>query len=202
MGSAYYAKNREKNKDLVFDEATTKTCPKCKINKSYKEFIRNNNQKDALSNVCRECHYIYNTKWKKENKEAHNANHDRWMKTSSAKAWVNDWENKYRKTIEGRIRSWKAAAKQRGFAWEIDIYFLKSLPMTCHYSGVDLTMERKLPNTFSIDRIDSSKGYTKDNVVPCAYIVNIMKNHFEADEFIKYCKLIASNPVLDKSKAR
>ena len=49
------------------------------------------------------------------------------------------------------------------------------------------------PNTISIERIDSNKGYTKDNVVLVAGIVNSMKNDLSQDEFIKTINLICKN---------
>ena len=47
--------------------------------------------------------------------------------------------------------------------------------------------------TASIDRIDSKKGYTKDNVQLVHKDVNIMKNHFDQDYFLEMCKIITQN---------
>jgi hypothetical protein len=47
--------------------------------------------------------------------------------------------------------------------------------------------------TASLDRIDSSKGYIKGNVQWVHKIVNIMKNKFQQDTFIYFCKKIAEN---------
>lgn len=44
----------------------------------------------------------------------------------------------------------------------------------------------------SIDRIDSNKSYTKDNVVLTTTTINYMKGTILKDEFIKICKQIAS----------
>ena len=41
-----------------------------------------------------------------------------------------------------------------------------------------------------VDRIDSSKGYIKNNVVPCCTMCNRMKSDFNQNEFIKQIKLI------------
>ncbi len=43
----------------------------------------------------------------------------------------------------------------------------------------------------SIDRIDSSKEYTIDNVQLVHKDVNLMKNHFNQDYFINMCKMIS-----------
>lgn len=47
--------------------------------------------------------------------------------------------------------------------------------------------------TASLDRIDSSKGYVVGNVQWTHKDVNIMKNKFEQNYFIKICKLISKN---------
>lgn len=44
----------------------------------------------------------------------------------------------------------------------------------------------------SLDRIDSSKGYTVDNVQFVAYAVNIAKHALSSDEFIDFCKAVAN----------
>ena len=46
--------------------------------------------------------------------------------------------------------------------------------------------------TASLDRIDSSKGYTLDNIQWVHKDINIMKNKFDQDYFMQMCKLIAN----------
>lgn len=51
---------------------------------------------------------------------------------------------------------------------------------TCFYTGVPLQHANlTYPDGRTIDRIDSSKGYTKDNVVACSYYFNQTKAVFE-----------------------
>ncbi len=52
--------------------------------------------------------------------------------------------------------------------------------------------EQKTPGMASVDRIDSSKGYTKDNIQFVAYIANVAKHDFHEDELIKFCKAVAN----------
>jgi len=49
----------------------------------------------------------------------------------------------------------------------------------------------KQANTASVDRIDSTKGYTADNVQWLHKDVNIMKNDFPLERFIEICHLVA-----------
>lgn len=42
----------------------------------------------------------------------------------------------------------------------------------------------------SIDRIDSSKGYTKDNIWLICSAVNFMKSNLNLEEFKQYCQAV------------
>jgi hypothetical protein len=58
-------------------------------------------------------------------------------------------------------------------------------------------------HTASLDRIDSSKGYTADNVQWVHKSINIMKNGFSQDYFLTLCHEIAKsnkNPAADLTK--
>lgn len=48
-------------------------------------------------------------------------------------------------------------------------------------------------NTASLDRIDSSKGYTLDNIQWVHKEINWMKNTYSIERFIELCKLVANN---------
>jgi len=75
-----------------------------------------------------------------------------------------------------------------GEAWNL---FLKQ-KRKCALSGLDLTISSESgKNTASIDRINSAKGYTEDNVQWVHKHINIMKNIFEQDYFIDICKKVA-----------
>jgi hypothetical protein len=51
----------------------------------------------------------------------------------------------------------------------------------------------KHSTNISIDRIDSNKGYTKDNIqLVCAY-VNIMKSDKSIEELKYFCQCILNN---------
>ena len=44
--------------------------------------------------------------------------------------------------------------------------------------------------TPSIDRVDSSKGYTPDNIVLCCFWVNVMKTDYTVPEFLARARLL------------
>ena len=62
----------------------------------------------------------------------------------------------------------------------------------CYYTGVDLKIGDKLTNP-TIDRIDSSKGYVKGNVVVCTEIANVMKNDLSISEMKQQIELWYNN---------
>jgi hypothetical protein len=98
-----------------------------------------------------------------------------------------------------KFRGIKAKAKHRGIAFRVTIKFawdlfvqqgkrcaLTGLPITLHPSSVE-----EGANTASLDRIDSSKGYTKDNVQWVHTAINFMKHSLSEAEFVRLCCLVA-----------
>lgn len=67
-----------------------------------------------------------------------------------------------------------------GFDLDRDFIFQKLLVGTCEVTGIpfDLTGGERKPHTPSIDRIDPSRGYTKDNVQLVVWIYNAAKSTF------------------------
>lgn len=66
----------------------------------------------------------------------------------------------------------------------------------CPYSGINLklsTNSKRIKNPIekaSIDRIDSNKGYIKDNIQFISYTMNLMKNTMTHEETVEICKII------------
>ena len=82
-----------------------------------------------------------------------------------------------------------AKVKNRDFSIEIEdvLDCLFKQNNKCALSGVEFS----LVNKPSLDRIDSSLGYTKDNIQLLLKEVNIMKSNFTQDKFLELCSLIA-----------
>lgn len=62
----------------------------------------------------------------------------------------------------------------------------------CYWYGVKMETSLKpaFPLQYSLDRIDSSKGYTKDNVVLCSLMANLGKNKTDPDKWIEFSDLV------------
>lgn len=81
-----------------------------------------------------------------------------------------------------------AKEKQMEFNLEIEDIVI---PTLCPYLGVELITESnqsRNPNYFSIDRIDSTKGYVKGNIQIISLLSNTMKNNATINQLIDFCK--------------
>lgn len=91
----------------------------------------------------------------------------------------------------------KGAAKIRKIDFNLTIeqiwYLYEKQNGKCALSGIkiDFGKQAKLPNTASLDRIDSLKPYIIDNVQWLHKDVNKMKMNLDQDRFIHLCKLIS-----------
>lgn len=107
-----------------------------------------------------------------------------------------------RATKTGRMeqsRKLNLKLKDRKKVWDLSLEFIESMPEICTYSGVALDFELDSPNRFSPDRVDSSKGYTEDNVVPCSIRINRLKSDMSVDEFIARCEAVTRQKYKNKN---
>lgn len=58
---------------------------------------------------------------------------------------------------------------------------------------MSLTTVKLDPYKISLDRIDSSKSYTKNNVQLVCWAVNQMKNNYSTEQLITWCSFIVNN---------
>lgn len=95
--------------------------------------------------------------------------------------------------FNGKLRR----AKQRDYEFTItieqiwDIYIAQD--KVCALSGVPIDFK----GTASLDRIDNSRGYVRENIQIVHKDVNYMKYIYSQDYFIKMCNLVASKHNVD-----
>jgi hypothetical protein len=88
-------------------------------------------------------------------------------------------------------------AEQRGLVVDVTKELLWELYQKqnkkCFFTGIPIQLnarDSKEETTASVDRLDSSKGYTEDNIVWVHKDVNLMKNAFPIHRFLYLCELI------------
>lgn len=91
---------------------------------------------------------------------------------------------------------YKKGAKHRDIAWNLDYSTAKVLfSSSCHYCGslpltsYSISKYYMVPYN-GIDRVDSSKNYTIDNVVSCCRKCNVAKSDLTTGEFLSHIKQI------------
>ena len=89
------------------------------------------------------------------------------------------------------------SSKKRNLKFQITKEYMWSLFLKqnekCALTGVQLkfdSCQKNRDGNASLDRIDSTKGYTIDNIQWIHKIINIMKQDLTETEFINWCKLI------------
>ena len=108
--------------------------------------------------------------------------------------------------LVGQIRvsffnKYVTGALQRNKNWDIDIHDaskkLEQQNGLCALSGIKLDAGGsgcKLNEiTASLDRVDNSTGYTKDNIQWVHKDINMMRGPLSVDKFIELCKLVSAN---------
>jgi hypothetical protein len=86
------------------------------------------------------------------------------------------------------------------FLWDL---FLKQ-NKKCAISGIDIVLNTRwseqnkgkfteIIQTASLDRIDNSKGYTKNNVQWVHKDINFMRGGLAVNDFVFFCKKVAEN---------
>lgn len=86
-------------------------------------------------------------------------------------------------------RNLKASAKMRNIPFDLSPSDIDDIgiPITCPILNIPLVFNRHAvqDNSISFDRIDSTKGYTKDNLIVISYRANKLKSDATLDELRK-----------------
>lgn len=145
-----------------------KPCPSCKEEQSY---LRRNYAIESflLGKTCKKC----------SNRKTENCH----------RGYVGpvrvSWFNKF-----------KTQAELRKYSFDITVEFISDMYTAqkgkCALSGLPIGWEDVgTTHSASIDRIDSSIGYTQNNVQLVHKDINMMKQQFDNDYFIQLCMAVA-----------
>lgn len=160
----------------------TKICSTCMVEKSVFDFTKNNAAKDKLQYKCKACDLDYQTKRREENRLK--------MLDYSRK-----YQTKKRKEFDYRLQMLLNASRQRSKKKSrennLTIQDIKdAFPKDglCPIFGIKMAFGNVgfRENSPSIDRLDSKKGYTRDNI----QIISWKANRIKKDASIEELELI------------
>jgi hypothetical protein len=149
----------------------TKTCNTCKEEKLTAEFSINNAAKDGLQYNCRTCDNKRQVQRRQQNLDAH-------------LDYQRNYQRNRRKDFQYRLRMLINASKQRAKLNDrehnINVEDIKAIyPVDgcCPIFGIKLEFNGAgfRDSSPSIDRIDSTKGYTRDNIQVISWKANRIK---------------------------
>lgn len=118
----------------------------------------------------------------------------KWIGTDKAERQKILWaEAKITGIIFGRPISeviynrYKRSANKRKIDFNINYEtFIKYWKEPCYYCGSEI-------ETIGIDRMNSSKGYEVQNIVPCCTKCNLTKRKMSDNEYIEHCKKVTEH---------
>lgn len=161
----------------------TKFCKVCNIEKPYSEFHKMSGCIGGVRTVCKECRKIEKVEYhsrpkvKERIKQHYQDNKEVFRKRMNIHYW----------TLNGQYHNYKKRAKKGNLEFclteEDCAPFYKT---NCYYCNDNL-------KGLGIDRLNNSKGYIKDNIVPCCSTCNFMKHILNKDEFINHILKINKN---------
>jgi hypothetical protein len=164
--------------DLLKKCETTKQCNSCKEDKALFEFSKNKASLDGLQYRCRSCDKEYQHTRREANKEA-------------SLEYGRKYQNKRRQDFEYRLKMLLTASKQRAALKQRehtltleDIKELYPADGKCPVFGITLEFNTAgfRETSPSLDRIDSAKGYTRDNVQVISWKANRLKAYATVED--------------------
>lgn len=119
-------------------------------------------------------------------------------KCKSCSNHANNFKGKYQLIPYTWFSMKEKSGISRGYQWDLTIEFIwevyEKQGGVCALSGLPIGWaEKGLTATASIDRIDSSEGYLKQNVQLVHKDINFMKQQYDQEKFIALCKAVADH---------
>lgn len=127
-------------------------------------------------------------------KERNKLAQEKYRTTPKAKACRQRHRNTHKGRITTMYREAKRRSEERGLEWDLELCEVM-VPDVCPVLGIPLffTVGRTTDNTPTLDRVDNTKGYTRDNVVVISYRANRIKNDSTLDELVAVTVYVAEH---------
>lgn len=172
-------RNRYRKHKCPSVEGGNKRCFKCEKWRDLSMFNKNPKGSGGVAKICRDCYNKYDSVTKSEER-----------KLSKRRNCFEDGDIDY--YIRMRMYSLKNRSKKNGWEFDLENKFMinlyKQQKGVCYYTGIQMSQKYKNEgfqswDAPSVDRIDPSKGYVKDNVVWCCYGINSFKLSLSIEDF-------------------
>lgn len=101
--------------------------------------------------------------------------------------------------------SYKRAAQERSLYFNLTMdEFRQFVESDCHYCGASPSVtytSRNLAGEYAwngIDRVDNTKGYEKENCVPCCSMCNLAKSSHSKEDFLNWVKRVYDHSIKEE----
>jgi hypothetical protein len=139
--------------------------------------------------ICCHCKSLFNKPLKVYNRQVKNGKKDFYC----SRQCYRTSENELIVTCRRILRDSRKSARRKHLAIDIDLNFLLFLwekqRGKCSYTSKEMILnknKKSSPESASLDRINSGKGYVKDNVEFICLFVNLGKKEFHKEEIVNF----------------
>lgn len=175
-----------------------KTCRVCGESKLLSEFGKDNSKTSGIKSSCKSCNNSNIKVWREKNKEYRLSYDKQYYSDNKEKISVKNQKRYTNLTLDEKFDQLvKTAGKRKNKNCFITVEHLRDVWQRqeglCAYTKLPLTSEGHQLNTVSLDRVDSNKDYTVDNIQLVCVPINRMKLDYTEDQFIELCRLVTHN---------
>lgn len=193
-----------------------KKCARCKVEKEKTEFFKSDQTKDHCSTYCKACKSELDKEYYKFNreeilqrvkersltiKEELSDYHKVYRELNKEKLASISYLNKRKNPEVELYRRVKSRARKQKLAFDLQLSDIV-IPEFCPVLHIPLFIGEGIasPNSPSMDRIDPTKGYTKDNVQVISYKANTMKSDANETDLILFAFWVLENYIEEKDE--
>jgi hypothetical protein len=160
-----YANKRKRS--FYFPETNEKICAKCQIKTHINNFFNHSKTQDGKHSWCKNCCKAANQKSKAK-------------RYSSFEGRINTFLRSCKNSSQKRNQKFELTREMLITAWETQMGI-------CAYTGIKMTTLPNTPYSVSVERINSSIGYTEDNTILVCNVINKMKTNLDPELFFEMC---------------